>query len=316
MVWNNLFQAVAQKFDLAYFRANTLSRGTLSILGRAGRSFYRSGATEVAASLAYYVVFSLVPLLLVLIGAASLFVGQEQVLEQVQFLSKDLPPFIQNLIERNIRRVYDLGRLIGLGGALGLLWSASHVFTSLVTHINRAWQQSEPRGMVARRLVGFVVLVIVVSLLLLSLASSALFGLFPRLNVPIYGSLVLYETRLWLVVSDVIPRLLWLGMFLALFRWAPKTHVQWSEALIGAVVVVAGWELTTQAFSWYLTTGLTRYELIYGSLGAVIIFMVWIYLNNLIVLFGAHLSAAAAGNRKNAGTSSKNLESAIVADIH
>jgi len=83
-------------------------------------------------------------------------------------------------------------------------------------------------------------------------------------------------------------------MLLGLYRWVPSALVRWPEATVGALVATGAMEVTTRGFSWYLRSGLARYELIYGSLGAVVALLLWIYLNSLILLFGAHLSAAVA----------------------
>ena len=66
----------------------------------------------------------------------------------------------------------------------------------------------------------------------------------------------------------------------------------------GAVVGAIGWELAQRGFSWYLTSGFASYRLVYGSLGAVIAFMIWLYVTALVVLYGAHLSAAVAFHRR------------------
>jgi membrane protein len=55
------------------------------------------------------------------------------------------------------------------------------------------------------------------------------------------------------------------------------------------------WELAKQAFAWYLSSGFAKYDLVYGSLGAVVALMFWIYIGSWIVFFGAHLSAVIAG---------------------
>ena len=57
-------------------------------------------------------------------------------------------------------------------------------------------------------------------------------------------------------------------------------------------------EIATDGFSWYLSSGIVRYELVYGSLGTVVALMLWIYIGVLITLFGAHLSAAVARHRR------------------
>jgi membrane protein len=66
------------------------------------------------------------------------------------------------------------------------------------------------------------------------------------------------------------------------------------------LVATIGWELVKAAFAWYLSSGLARHHLVYGSLGAVVALMLWIYLSSLIILFGAHIGAA-IGQRRQAG---------------
>jgi len=91
----------------------------------------------------------------------------------------------------------------------------------------------------------------------------------------------------------------------SLYRWIPNTEVKWSQAFWGALVATLGWEIATQTFTWYLTSGMARYQLVYGSLGTVVALMFWIYLSSLITFYGAHLSAAVTQHSKNGGQGAK-----------
>jgi membrane protein len=81
-------------------------------------------------------------------------------------------------------------------------------------------------------------------------------------------------------------------MFVALYRWTPNTQVEWKPASWAALVATVLWQLATYVFTWYLRVGLGRYELVYGSLGAVVALLVLVYVIAWITLFGAHLCAA------------------------
>jgi membrane protein len=107
---------------------------------------------------------------------------------------------------------------------------------------------------------------------------------------------------LWTMVSNVMPWLFIFLLYLSLYRWVPNTDVRWFEAFWGAVVSALGWVLATRAFTWYLSSGIAQYELVYGSLGAVVVLLFWIYLSSLITLFGAHLSAAVAHRTRRASS--------------
>jgi membrane protein len=131
-------------------------------------------------------------------------------------------------------------------------------------------------------------------LLILWIISTTILSLLPWFEVPLLGDIRIYDTYLWSILSNIIPWFLIFLTFLSLYRWVPNTKVYWWEAAWGAAVAALGWELVNRGFSWYLTSGLARYQLVYGSLGAVIALLLWLYLSALIVLYGAHLSAAIA----------------------
>ncbi len=81
-------------------------------------------------------------------------------------------------------------------------------------------------------------------------------------------------------------------LFLALYRWVPATKPSWRAVLWGSGVTAVAWELAKAAFSWFVGSGLSTYNLVYGSLGSVVALIFWVYLSASVALFGAHLTAA------------------------
>lgn len=277
-----------------YNQVDDLSGGSLSILTQAIRRFNDVHASEAAAGMAYYALFSLFPLLLVLIAVGSSVLESELVQQQLMAFITDTLPNSHELIKQNIQRVLELRGPVGVAGIVGLLWSASGSFNTLASNINRAWQQADSRGFLERRLVALGIVGSLAGLLILSVISTAVLDLLSQFGVPLRGSDFLYETRLWKVGSNLLPVLFRLLIFLGLYRWVPNKKVRWSEAFWGALVAALGWEVATTAFTWYLGSGLVRYELVYGSLGTIVGLMFWLYVISLIALFGAHISAAIA----------------------
>jgi len=299
MARNSLRKKLADEVKAAYARMNELSGGSLGIVVKAVQHFSETRAPEAAAGMAYYAVFSLFPLLLVLVATGSLALEREQVYEQtIRFVEQALPTS-RDLVERNIQQVLQLRGTVGIIGLLGSLWSASGVFAILTRNINLAWPQAEPRNTLEMRLLALGMVIILVILLILSLFSEAALALLPRLQVPVWGDVSIYATPVWAVVSRFVPWLFTFLLFLSLYRWVPNTHVKWSGVLWGALVAAAAWEIAAGVFAWYLHSGLARYRLVYGSLGAVVALMFWIYLSSLITLFGAHLSAAICRESEN-----------------
>ena len=245
--------------------------------------------------MAYYAVFSLFPLLLVLVSAGSFVLEGEEAYRRAITLVGQAVPVSTDLIERNIQQVLEVRGAVGLVGLAGTLWSATGFFTALARNVNRAWQEAEKRTFIEQRLVALGMVGVLVLLLALSLVSTAIFELLPRLPAAVLQSSSIFETTLWSMISRMVPWLFKLILFLALYRWVPNTKVPWQAAVTSALVTAIAWEAITEGFAWYLSSGLARYKVVYGSLGAVVALMFWIYLSCWITLFGAHLDATIAG---------------------
>lgn len=275
-----------------YNRANLVTGGVLGIVVDMVDGFTKARGAEAAASITYYVLFSIFPLLLSVIAIGSYFLEDEQVMVQiVQFVQAGIP-VAADMILQNIEEVLEARGTFGVIGVGSLIWSASAAFMSLFRNINRAWMRASPLNTLLARLVGIVVifaLVLVIAVIRIASATASL--------LPIFGIELLddfYESFLWLLLSGLVPLVLTFLIFMSLYRWIPNTKVRWSEAFWGALAASVGWELTTNLFTYSLSQGILQYKVVYGSLGTMIALLFWIYLNSTIILIGAHLSAAIA----------------------
>ena len=264
----------------------------LGIIRDAIDSFGDARGSEAAASMAYYTLFSLFPLLLAFVAAGSYLLDRQQIFQQVVDLVSNAFPLSRSLIEENLRQVLKLRGAVGLIGLVVALWSASGVFAILARNINRAWTQEQLRGFLQSRVVALGMVGALAMLLIISLLLSTALNILSRLQVPLVNIESLYGTAVWTALADLVPWLFILLLFLALYRWVPSVEVKWSAAFWAALVVAVAWELAANAFAWYVGSGLARYRVVYGSLGTVVALLFWIYLSAWIIIFGAHLSAA------------------------
>jgi len=280
---------ISKQIKKLYQKANRISGGRLDILKSALDSFSKTRAPQAAASLAYYAIFSLFPLLLVLVAGGSYILNSEQVYQSVtQWIQESLPVSPQ-LINENLRQVLDARGAVGIIGLLTLLWSASGFFTNLAYNINLAWQDASRRNFLEKRLVGLGMIAGLSGLLVLSLGLDWITNLVPLLNL---SSASLLGSSLWGLFSDFASWLTIFLLFLALYRWVPNTEVHWSATFWGALITSIAWKVATAGFTWYIGSGLGRYSLVYGSLGAIVALLFLIFIVSMITLFGAHLSAA------------------------
>lgn len=271
---------------------NDFTRGALEIIILAIRRFGEARAAENAASLAYYTLFSIFPMFLAIIAVGSFLLERGEVYEQVQTFIFEAFPVSRGLIEENLETVLERRGTVGAIGIAGLTWAATGVFSNLIFNINRAWPKTKPRNFVRKRLAGLGIVALLAIMLGMSTLGTTALNLLSNLDVPTLESLGLDFIQIRAALTRMISWGVKLIVFIGLFLWAPNTRVPFMAAFWGAFLAASGWELGTAGFTWYLTSGIPRYELIYGSLGTVVVLMLWIYISMLIVLLGAHLGAA------------------------
>lgn len=281
-----------RRLQNALEKINELTRGSVEIMILTFRRFGEARAAENAASLAYYTLFSIFPMFLAIIAAGSFLLERDEVYQQVQTFIVEFFPVSRSLIQDNLNIVLDQRGTVGLIGILGLTWAATGVFSNLIFNINRAWPNTKPRNFLRKRLAGLGIVALLASLLAISALSTTALNLLKQVDVPTLETIGLDFIQVRTALARLVSWGVKLLAFIGLFLWAPNTRVPFMAAFWGAFVASTGWELGTSGFTWYLTSGIPRYELIYGSLGAFVVLMLWIYISMLIVLFGAHLGAA------------------------
>lgn len=275
-----------------YQTANRWSKGSLDIVRVAIKNFGLARGGEAAASLAYYALFSLFPLLLVLISVLGFILKSGQAYDVVVNFITTVLPNSRGVIESNFQEILNRRGTIGLIGLVGAFWSASGFFNTLVRNINRAWLGIKPRDIIRTRLLALAMIVLLILLLILSLTSSMLLDIIRLIDSPLIDPNVIETSFAWTFLRVFVPILITYIMFAAAYRWIPNTNVQWIACLSGALWTTVAWEVAKWLFTIYLSSGIVRYEILYGSLGAVLALMFWIYVSCLIILLGAHLTAS------------------------
>jgi len=285
------YQKIKRSLKSFYKRVDSFSGGVLEILRSAFQRFAKARGSEAAASLAYYAFFSIFPMLLVFIVVGSFFVDRQVVQTQLLNLLHGVLPGVEDVIIANIERVLELRGTVTFVALISLIWSATSVFNVLAKNINRAFPKAEEPDFLKGHMLGFLMFIVLCLLMLLSFGASTISGLMPVINIP-FNDKALHETFLWQIGAFLVPIVLNMLMFWALYQWVPMIGVNHKAAFLGGLVAGIAWELLNNAFTWYLSSGLSRYRLIYGSVGTVVALLFWIYMTSMIVLIGAHLTAS------------------------
>ncbi|WP_088228513.1 YihY/virulence factor BrkB family protein [Desulfosporosinus sp. FKB] len=270
------------------------------IIGQKVITFVRTLVTSImehniaalAAVIAFFGFSSMIPLLLLLIYGASIFIPQETVQNFISAVFQSYVPALPDAklyLSQNVSRLVLLGsNKVGLFGILGLLWTTVGGFVSFQRILDTIWEVRKRRSFIKQYLVGFGMLMILVSLTIVSslatIVSLALVKNFltPNQSIPLWLALFHGISHL------AFPLLLFLTCLFC-YRFLPSQAIRSPYLFVGALISTIGIYLSRVAFVWY-TEHLGRYEMIYGSLTFIMLFTFWAYISCIIVLFGAEVA--------------------------
>jgi len=260
---------------------NALSDGLLSHMWQAIVRFSKHGTRE-AAALSYYAIFSLFPLLLLVIIVIGTALGPAAARNQIDtVLRLFLPPNTANFLKDNIAQALEQRGSFGLVAGVSLLWSSLGLFSSLSSALSRTFRDENPRNTWHQRLVGLSMMIALSVLLMASLAATIIFVLL--------DFLFFYRSGSWISLGAlIIPLSLSVAIFAFLYRFIPRQRVRWDAIWVAAFLGGGAWEIAKRLFTWYLDN-LASYSLVYGSVATMIVLMFWGYVSGLIVLLGAEI---------------------------
>ncbi|MGS0685809.1 YihY/virulence factor BrkB family protein [Nakamurella sp. GG22] len=262
------------------------------ILGKSVREFSKDQCTDLAAALTYYAVLALFPALLAMVSLLGL-IGQASTTESlVGILDEVGAGSVAGTIRGPLQELTQnsaagLGLILGLAGAL---WSASGYVGAFGRAMNRVYEIDEGRPFWKLR-----PLMIVITLIAVILAAVVAIGLVVTgpLSRAIGDAIGLGETAVtvWNIAKWPVLAILAALVVAILYYATPNVKqpkFRWIS--IGAVVAILTWVIASAAFGFYVSQ-FSNYNKTYGSLGGVIIFLLWLWITNLALLFGAELDA-------------------------
>ncbi len=298
---------VPQRLEAGFARADGASRGWLGVLRRTLDRFAAARGAQAAAALSYYALFSLFPLAILLITALGFLIDPDAAQQLIGIaLQRILPDAqgIQEFVFDSLSSIFASRGQVTLISLVALLWAASGVFTNLTFNVDLAWSENGRPNPFTARLMGLLMVVVVYVGLVALLLSSATLGVLSMLPAALMRWLGFSGqiAQAWSVRA--IPLAISLMIFFGLYKWVPRVRVPWSIALSGALFATLATQVLNLGFTWYLNSGLARYESLYGPLTTIIVLLLWFYLTVSILLVGAHFCAAMAQRRKARGAGS------------
>lgn len=266
-----------------------------SILKEAFMAFGKKELMIRSAALSYYTIFSLPPLLLVLLQTTSIFYDQSTIRETIfgqlsDYFGRESATTLSQTIE-NIGLLEQEGWSLVIGIA-GVLFTATTVFVTIQGTLNKIFvseDESEELGwwsLIRGRLVGLALLLSIAFVLLVSLTTQAILTRFiDQLAIILPG----ISAIILLIISLILPLLITGLLFALIFKYLPDRSVNWEIARTGAIITTLLFHLGQYGITYYI--GLTNTGNMYDAAGSTMVVMVWIFYASAIFYFGALFTA-------------------------
>lgn len=239
-----------------------------------------------SAAISYYTILAAFPLLLVGATVASFFIDPNNAAREISQIIGDFVPEGEQQILDVIQNAIDARSQIGLVSFIGLLWTGSRVFGTMVKALNIAYDVDDPYGFV-QRLVIEVIMLLTVGLFFLGALASGFFLDFLWDSVQFMPG----DGSMWLdLVRGMSGGLILLSGFFLVYRFMPRTRQNWRSAVFGAIVASVLFIIARPVFLFYMGE-LSNHDVIYGPVAVLVILMIWIWTTALITLFGGEVAA-------------------------
>jgi len=266
-----------------------------SVLTTAYSNWARHRSARLGAALAYYSVFSLGPILLIVISIAGLWFGKDAVRGSLTAQFRGLlGPDGAQAVEAMLKGASSVesGGIAAASGVVLLLIAALGVVVQLKDALNTIWDAPEPQGSgvwwyIRTYLISLAGVMALGFLLMVSLVISTVLA-----GISTWAGTAGAEALLWEGVNFAVSLGVLTGLFGMLFKWFPDVPVRWRDVWPGALASALLFEVGKLAIAWYI--GSQGLESTYGAAASLVVLLIWVYYTAQIVLFGAEISHAYA----------------------
>ncbi|EDF4889192.1 YihY family inner membrane protein [Listeria monocytogenes] len=274
-----------------YTKKNGIVQIGQTVSARVGRNDVSGNAAQ----LAYYMLFSIFPMLLIAATLlAYLHIDKDSVFNMIKEFAPDQ---IMDFLEENLNNLLTQknGGLLSIG-IIATLWSASNGMNAVMKSLNKAYGVTNKRNYVVQRLLSMfftLAMLATVGATLLLLVFGQQIGMFLINHLNFSEDFLSFWNNLrWTVTLIVI-----FVVFTFLYWVAPNRRSTLISVLSGALFSTIGWTVASLGFAYYVNN-FGNYSATYGSIGVIIILMLWFYLTGIILMIGGELNATLAIRKK------------------
>jgi len=253
------------------------------------QEFLHDHGPIMAAAMSFFATLSLFPILLFGVSALGYVMGSHKAFDQVMaFFQQYAPGPVTDLVRTTLFNIVNArGKTLAVG-VIVLMWTASTVFVNMEIALCLTWEV-KPRPFWKSRLLAMGMLLLVGGGLVVSLLFTAITIRIEGIHWRILGEQAPDLPALWHFLGYFVPILLSVLLFTVVYEVMPNTRVRRRASLAGGLVAGLLWHVALLGFRWYLKH-YAHYDVVYGSLGGVVILVLWIYYSMIVLLLGAELA--------------------------
>jgi membrane protein len=258
------------------------SKGLIEKLDRDDVFFMASG-------LAFNFLICFVPLILVILSVLGFFLhSSQEILNYVQTSLVRMLPQASSKLTANILNLVKDRQIVGMLGFLGLIWTAMNLFSSIRNVLNKTLEIVSHHSYLREKLHDLLYVLITGILFLLSIVLSGIFDLIRTIPVKL-GLPPLLDLKWWGWTAGILVAYFFsVLMFFILFRFLPTRRPSTRAAVLSALFIAALWEMAKYLFRIYMNF-INSFAAVYGSLGLLVVFIVWIYYSCLLFVLGGEI---------------------------
>jgi membrane protein len=265
-------------------------KGWADILWRTYERIGEDRLLAVAAGVVFYGLLALFPAITAMVSFYGLFTKASTINEHLSAVAGLLPEGGVSIVRDQIDRLAAKGDAkLGFGFAIGLgvaLWSANSGMKAILDALNVVYEEKEKRGFIKLTLISFCFTLAAIAAVLLALGAVVIMPI--ALNY--LGLHAMTEFLLRALRWPVLLAMIILGLGV-LYRFGPsRREPRWQWISVGSVTAAVAWAIASALLSWYLTR-FASYDATYGSLGAGIGLMTWMWISSIVILFGAEFNS-------------------------
>jgi membrane protein len=264
-------------------------KGWLDVFWRTKQQLEEDNLSIVAAGVAFYAFVAVVPALAVGIAVYALVADASDLAGQLQLLARVVPAEVMPMLEEQVTRIATDNTSAGISAALGVLialYSSANATKAIMSGLNIAYDETEKRGFVKLSLMAIgLTFGMIIGLILAFGLLAVLPGVLDNLGLSGGAEMFLNVIR-W----PILIGLFMLGVA-SVYRYGPcREKAEWKWVSPGAIMAAVLWVIGSALFSLYVSK-FGSYDKTYGSLGAVVVFLMWLYLTAYVILLGAELNS-------------------------